>query len=446
MDLPNLKIETGGNIISRDDPFPVLFPLVDILNHSPDTRIEWKTGPSTLSLVTLDEVCPGEPVLNNYGPKSNEECKVSSSRPFQNNADQFVVLLGYGFCLDKNPFDRVALKFKPPLTVKQQSELRSMVDNSQIKTLPSDDIYYVRQSPEGDSPKIPTNAEEFGVFDARLVSLMGLLVSNQREMHDFRKTSRLGHRQRLAVAMQLKEALRYKIKAIKSYDDGIPLTPINSRQRNANIYRNSQLWIMESSKRSLESFLAEASQRTISEERLPVLLDLRSAVELLHRMMNNDLYTHWKKLLRQSFGSTKLAELCKVGWEDTLWVLWVCMMYLSREPAPQDMHVSTARIYAWMEYMIERYYDPSSIGGDVPVIATTGDVLDPEVDEIISLVEAMDSDRSESTKSYFAAPHWNRRVIHWACLLVHDESIKIQVDDFVSEQLFLCLRNGPTGE
>ena len=76
MKTPSLTDDTGGNIINRDNPFPVLFPLVDILNHSPTTRIEWSIGPSALSLVTLDEICPGQPITNNYGPKSNEECKV----------------------------------------------------------------------------------------------------------------------------------------------------------------------------------------------------------------------------------------------------------------------------------------------------------------------------------------------------------------------------------
>ncbi|KAI9319676.1 hypothetical protein BX666DRAFT_1915131 [Dichotomocladium elegans] len=75
----------------------VLFPLLDQLNHKPNTKITWlRTGDpetGTLSFVAGEAFSEGEQLFNNYGPKSNEE-----------------LLLGYGFCFDYNEFDHVALK------------------------------------------------------------------------------------------------------------------------------------------------------------------------------------------------------------------------------------------------------------------------------------------------------------------------------------------------
>jgi hypothetical protein len=72
---------------------PVLFPLLDAMNHRPRSRITWQPREEEeLGFVTVDTVECGE-VWNNYGPKGNEE-----------------LLLGYGFALRENPADTVKLK------------------------------------------------------------------------------------------------------------------------------------------------------------------------------------------------------------------------------------------------------------------------------------------------------------------------------------------------
>ncbi|CDH54294.1 hypothetical protein RO3G_06808 [Lichtheimia corymbifera JMRC:FSU:9682] len=60
----------------EDIPSEVLFPLLDALNHKPNTRITWmrsgdeETG--TLSFVTGQPANQGQQLFNNYGPKYNE--------------------------------------------------------------------------------------------------------------------------------------------------------------------------------------------------------------------------------------------------------------------------------------------------------------------------------------------------------------------------------------
>jgi hypothetical protein len=442
VDLQNLKDDSVGSIISRDDPFPVLFPLIDILNHSPTTRIEWITGPSTLSLVILDKASPGQPIMNNYGPKSNEECKVINLVRSDAAAlsDCLIVLLGYGFCLNDNPFDHVGLRFKPPLTPKQQSILESTQSRSAIMELPSDNVYYIHTSPR-DNSNVTTNISEFSSFDTRLVILMGILVSNHSEAEIYRSSPQLGSRGRLAVAMQLKEALRHKIKAIRTYDDILPPKPTNKCQEYAKIYRDSQLHILESSLEPLENALAEASLKTTDQDGVPNLLNLRSAIKVLQ---HKNLYTDWKRFLEQSFGSTSITKLRNAGWEDTLWVLWLGLVYMTRNDTQED-RVSTTTVHAWLDQIIIRYYDPSSTEDYTRIVAMTSIISEEEVDELIGIL-TMHSDSLEIKESFFTRPGWNRQVITWACLIVHEESLRIHVGAVVLEQLFLYIGDGPRSQ
>ncbi|KAG1434641.1 hypothetical protein G6F57_021492 [Rhizopus arrhizus] len=66
---------------SSTEESEVLFPLVDALNHKPNTKITWsRSGDSetgSLTFVAGQEYQVGDEIFNNYGPKSNEERKYS---------------------------------------------------------------------------------------------------------------------------------------------------------------------------------------------------------------------------------------------------------------------------------------------------------------------------------------------------------------------------------
>ncbi|CAN6674227.1 hypothetical protein TRVA0_050S01046 [Trichomonascus vanleenenianus] len=71
----------------------MLVPVVDLLNHKPRQPVKWDINDAGFALVADAAVEEGSEVCNNYGPKSNEE-----------------LLMGYGFAIPSNPFDRVALR------------------------------------------------------------------------------------------------------------------------------------------------------------------------------------------------------------------------------------------------------------------------------------------------------------------------------------------------
>jgi hypothetical protein len=69
--------------------FPVLFPLVDLANHSSTALVTWfsnaQNDPNDLSIINESDIPQHTQIFNNYAPKGNTE-----------------LLLGYGFCLPGN--------------------------------------------------------------------------------------------------------------------------------------------------------------------------------------------------------------------------------------------------------------------------------------------------------------------------------------------------------
>ncbi|KAF2116071.1 hypothetical protein BDV96DRAFT_645419 [Lophiotrema nucula] len=84
------------HLIQSLPTFPILFPVVDILNHSTTSKVLWNFIPSEdFSLRVQECVEAGEQIYNNYAPKQNDE-----------------LLMGYGFCIQNNPVEQ--LNFRMP--------------------------------------------------------------------------------------------------------------------------------------------------------------------------------------------------------------------------------------------------------------------------------------------------------------------------------------------
>lgn len=57
-----------------DGTVSVILPLIDLPNHRPLAKVEWRAGDKDIGMVVLENVGPGEEVANNYGPRNNEQC------------------------------------------------------------------------------------------------------------------------------------------------------------------------------------------------------------------------------------------------------------------------------------------------------------------------------------------------------------------------------------
>lgn len=56
-----------------EDGISVLLPLIDLPNHRPLAKVEWRAGDKDIGMVVLENVNPGEEIANNYGPRNNEQ-------------------------------------------------------------------------------------------------------------------------------------------------------------------------------------------------------------------------------------------------------------------------------------------------------------------------------------------------------------------------------------
>jgi hypothetical protein len=85
---------------------PCLIPFGDMLNHNPQSSDHAEFDDTCFALVAAEECEQGQPVHNSYGRRSNRE-----------------LLVSYGFCLEDNPWESVAVQLpwqlgghtRPPL-------------------------------------------------------------------------------------------------------------------------------------------------------------------------------------------------------------------------------------------------------------------------------------------------------------------------------------------
>ncbi|SCU80734.1 LAME_0B04368g1_1 [Lachancea meyersii CBS 8951] len=88
----------------------VLLPIIDLLNHNTNSRVEWRKSEGSFCVEILEAVEKDCEIFNNYGGKGNEE-----------------LLCGYGFVLENNVCDTVALKIKlPPTALLQVADEKSI--------------------------------------------------------------------------------------------------------------------------------------------------------------------------------------------------------------------------------------------------------------------------------------------------------------------------------
>ena len=64
-----------GSTVGLEPQYPVLLPVFDIANHSPIAKVKWEWNDTTCCLYNREPLRGGRAIWNNYGAKSNEECR-----------------------------------------------------------------------------------------------------------------------------------------------------------------------------------------------------------------------------------------------------------------------------------------------------------------------------------------------------------------------------------
>jgi hypothetical protein len=152
--------------IRLEEAFHVLFPVVDLANHSPTAKVTWFSDvhgePKTLSIYSEAAVKEGQQIFSNYVPRSNSE-----------------LLMGYGFCIPGN--DVVGLRFKdlgPKLRMVRDGHYAAVPTHAgdALKIIYHACIQGYRNS--GGITQLP----EFSFFERGCVDTMAVLVANKAEL------------------------------------------------------------------------------------------------------------------------------------------------------------------------------------------------------------------------------------------------------------------------
>ncbi|SCV01238.1 LAMI_0G10198g1_1 [Lachancea mirantina] len=291
-------------IINKDGPSSsiMLLPIIDLLNHDFNSKIEWSQGDKqgSFRLRKLEGVSAGSEIFNNYGGKGNEE-----------------LLMGYGFVLENNVFDTVALRIKLSPTI-----LASILMENDV-ALPtlSNYTHFAFETDQSKSSNEHNDHTDGALYlislenDTCLQQLLALFC--RLEAHEGETRHHL--RPRLQGLQNLRVALAEKLKSTKSS----PLVEFQGtyainvyRKACAEAYKAGQVQILKSSidglKRQEKLLLNLHKKQLVTTKKLSKLdpaFIAQGLAELgdITLSSENDLYVLWL-LLRKSCPVESVAE------------------------------------------------------------------------------------------------------------------------------------------
>lgn len=310
------------------DRFGVLLPLLDILNHRPGVQVEWLARSSFVGLQVLQPYQSGQELCNNYGPKDNEG-----------------LLLSYGFTIQDNPFDHFVISIKAP-PGSPLGEVRGWK-----KDLRSDPEYRCFIFDFRHPTTRSAVAIETSVFSFDLLDSISVLCANEREqgiMQSHQQTimSRClplngkpgfqDGRLILATLSQLLVECTARVVRLKSTNPALLAPDLKTRstkQKNAKIYRDSQLQIVETAAAVCAFVLKGAVQETKGND---VLEDMQHDLPTVIAQNLQTLVSHYAARLTRPFELLTVVAILDMLPKDLSLALLRCMSQLEANLGTQS--------------------------------------------------------------------------------------------------------------
>ncbi|KAF7193330.1 Ribosomal lysine N-methyltransferase set10 [Pseudocercospora fuligena] len=323
---------------AEDLDFPILFPVLDIPNHSHDAKVDWTFDPGRFTMASTEGAKAGSEILNNYGPKSNDE-----------------LLLGYGFCLRNNPNDKVLMTLKPP-SDRLQHDIRDVQPgyfdtqgqwNSERATFGLKRISDHERSPADVFQELPAPLLELLAYMMRFERRLPFeFIDHPRQsLIDDTSTSRhyLPHITRMIVT-----SMAPKLQKLQSSTPDRP--PSNGRQQQAQIYRISQIEILESVIGGLRGYLRSLLLTEFPHPQPlpsgPFITTLDGLLQLLGRHSVEAARSFVDGIVANA-GTPDLNQLREAGWEEDVFVLLICYCQIAFGfELPEYCQGSTANVEA----------------------------------------------------------------------------------------------------
>jgi hypothetical protein len=326
------------HILPGHETVPILFPVVDILNHSVSAKVEWDFQPHasfSLKLLEGDTFTPGQELFNNYAPKQNDE-----------------LLLGYGFCLEDNPIEQFPLKLAFPPMLQEHAQATGLFEPGNVPFNMRMD--FLSKNSNTEQHFLRAQGHPFGRYDNCIPFFRGIppyivhfffiqtLLSLELEVGDI-NVQKPGSRITLQILTLLHQAIDQRSQALPL---SIQQQPQNDKQKYAKIYRDGQAKIIHSIRLELQSALDRIrtpEDSTIPSNR-PVLL---TSPEALAALPSNEVQ-------RFNSGVTKHALQPN---DPLVWILVLACFatYSLTRKTDNDSSLTTS----WLRTLYARYSLPS---------------------------------------------------------------------------------------
>ncbi|EDO19400.1 hypothetical protein Kpol_1002p47 [Vanderwaltozyma polyspora DSM 70294] len=235
----------------------ILLPVLDLLNHDYDSVVEWSSDNGDFQYKNMNTIPANTELTNNYGRKGNEE-----------------LLSGYGFVIENNIYDSVALKIKL-----QDTLITKILKEEPMLQLPTISNYTwfafdYSNGNESNNKEIANDLSEYkdGVLffinkhtDASLNPLLNLF--SYLSIHKGETWQDL--RPQLEGLQNLRNALEHKVINMKDIEPSHSKYAIKTyRQYCSEIYKTSQLEILKSSISELKhiekSWISESKNKLLT--------------------------------------------------------------------------------------------------------------------------------------------------------------------------------------
>ncbi|KAK5110786.1 hypothetical protein LTR85_000731 [Meristemomyces frigidus] len=353
---------------SEDLDFPVLFPIQDAPNHRHEAHVDWFFDPGRFSISVEDSIQAGEEVFNNYGSKGNDE-----------------LLLGYGFCIPDSPHDSIMLTLKPP-PEHLQAELRIVQPgffkheggwNSERAT------FRLKQPMSMPSAKQILISLPEALLELLLYMLRherGLPFAFVQRPHEYILEDQDGRMYLPHIARMLVQSLAPKLAKLQSVE--LRVQPQNNKQRQASIYRQGQVRILESMITALRGFTrsllkppSAPGPRFVTLEGLLALWSAKTAAAA-------NVVVPFIAGVETCSGTADVGHLREAGWEEDVLVMLLCYVWLDATAKQQqlrtveedDVAPANAKIDGdWVRQMLPEYVS-------ISLLATDADMPDADED------------------------------------------------------------------
>lgn len=418
--------------------FPVLFPVMDSMNHSPESKVDWNFAADRFTLDTCEVTYAGQQVYNNYGPKSNTE-----------------LLMGYGFCIADNPYDCVIQTLRPPppeLTPMLLAYHPDFFDaHGQWRAEAATFQLYQPTDPDLDDPlrcwtSMPPDLLQQLYY--RIREERGLPVAEPiRDPYHYllnREGSRCLPRMSFVV---VEGFLAPKIAKLLAANEQLPAATTNSKQEMANIYRTGQLRIIRAIRESHIQFLKSlrpSDDFADTNYDRPLLWTLSQ----LLRACQVDSQEHLNGFMagvRASFGIADEADPIKgldANDERDILILWVCYAYLYYRPwmASFTSHTETPTplLVKYLHNLEREYGEPvpdDTLSRTSLVDSVTTLEMDPQASRWLSMVRRA---ADQMPDSLWQSKAWTSDfVLDWGLRIVQSQGMSIALNGHPEVFLYL---------